>query len=377
LGGTSTAPARASRKTAYAKRISASTPWPPFTNHVWLLSGWRGQPPFPFAAVPVTPVTPDAYLARFTQRYMATPSTYARSGSAARSTPGYTSQHVELSCGDFTYLEQGEPTAPLIILAHGFPDHAKTFLPLMAQLCAAGYRCVAPYLRGYAPSTLQGPFDRQRVGDDLAELAEYLSADAPVVLIGHDWGAAATYTAAGRWPQRFRKAVALGVPHVAAFEANFRRSGTQQRRSAYMAFFMLPGLPERVLPAQDFWLVDKLWRQWSPNFTPDPAYMRELKDVLRASMPAPLGYYRALRPSRTRLRQALLDARVPIYVPLLHLHGQDDGCVAYAMARGQERYFKAEFRSEALPGLGHFLHLEDPTRVAQAILDFIGPATPR
>ena len=297
--------------------------------------------------------------------------------SSSRSVPSVSTGTAELASGHFAYLEQGDESAPLIVLAHGFPDYPKTFLPLMAQLCAAGYRCVAPYLRGYAPSTLAGPFDRQRVGDDLAELAELLSPDAPAVLVGHDWGAAAAYTAVSRWPQRFRKAITLAVPHVAAFEHNLRRSPAQQARSAYMGLFMLPLLPEQALSAQRFWLVDKLWRQWSPNFTADADYMRELKDVLRTSMPAPLGYYRALRPSRTRLRQALLDARVHIYVPLLHLHGADDGCITYAMGRGQERFFKAEFRSESLLGLGHFLHLEDPSRVSRAILDFIGPASQR
>jgi pimeloyl-ACP methyl ester carboxylesterase len=141
-----------------------------------------------------------------------------------------------------------------------------------------------------------------------------------------------------------------------------------------MAFLMLPLLPERWLPRNDFSYVDRLWRRWSPDFIPDPEYMRELKACLRASMPGPLGYYRALRPSHTRLRQALLDARVAIHVPLLHLHGGADGCIEYAMSEGQARYFKAEFHSEPLAGLGHFLHLEDPQRIAQAILDFIGPA---
>jgi pimeloyl-ACP methyl ester carboxylesterase len=287
---------------------------------------------------------------------------------------GVALRSIELVSGHFAYLQQGDPAAPLVILAHGFPDQPRTFAPLMNRLCAAGYRCVAPFLRGYNPSTLDGPFDRQRVGDDLAELAEALCPDTPVVLIGHDWGAAATYTAVSRWPQRFRKAVALAVPHVAAFERNLRRNRPQQVRSAYMAFFMLPAIPERLFPLADFAFVDRLWRQWSPAFVPDPDYMRELKSCLRASMPGPLGYYRALRPSRMRLLQAKLDARVPIYVPLMHLHGRDDGCIGYEMGDGQDRYFKAEFRSESLEGLGHFLHLEDPQLVAQAILAFIGPA---
>jgi pimeloyl-ACP methyl ester carboxylesterase len=302
---------------------------------------------------------------------------HASDASATRGVEVASERAIELPAGRYAYLEQGDARAPLVILAHGFPDHPKTFLPLMARLCSAGYRCVAPYLRGYAPSTLHGPFDRQRVGDDLADLAEALAPDTPAVLIGHDWGAAATYTAVSRWPQRFRRAVTLAVPHVAAFERNLRHSRSQQQRSAYMVFLMLPALPERILPRQDFGMIDWLWRRWSPSFTPDTEYMRELKSCLQASMPSPLGYYRALRPSTTRLRQALLDARVPIYVPLLHLHGADDGCISYAMSEGQDRYFKAEFHSEPLPGVGHFLHLEAPQQVAQAILDFIGPPSAR
>jgi pimeloyl-ACP methyl ester carboxylesterase len=305
---------------------------------------------------------------------MSFPPTHATAAPTTRGTAGFTEHSIELPAGRFAYLAQGDERAPLIVLAHGFPDYPKTFLPLMARLCSAGYRCVAPFMRGYAPSILAGPFDRQRVGDDLADLAEALSPDTPAVLIGHDWGAAATYTAVSRWPQRFRKAVTLAVPHVAAFERNLRRSRSQQQRSAYMAFFMLPALPERFLPRGEFAYVDRLWRLWSPGYMPDPEYMRDLKACLAASMPGPLGYYRALRPSRTRLRQALLDARVPIYVPLLHLHGSEDECISYAMAEGQARYFKAEFHSEPLAGLGHFLHLEQPQQVAQAILDFIGPA---
>lgn len=281
---------------------------------------------------------------------------------------------AHLPAGDIAYLEQGDEGAPLVVLAHGFPDFPRTFTPLMTRLCAAGYRCVAPFLRGYAPSTLEGPYDRQRVGDDLADLVEALSPDRKAVLIGHDWGAAATYTAVSRWPQRFRRAVTLAVPHVAAFERNLRKSRKQQKRSAYMAFFMLPLVPEHIVARGDFAYVDELWRRWSPGFTKDPDYTRELKACLRASMPAPLGYYRSVRPSRTRLRQARLDARVRIYVPLLHLHGADDGCIAFEMSEGEAEYFKGEFHSESLPGLGHFLHLEDPQRIAGLVLDFIGPA---
>ena len=275
-------------------------------------------------------------------------------------------RHLALPYGDIAYLEQGAPDAPLVVLQHGFPDFPKTFLPVMSLLSAAGHRCVAPFLRGYVPSTLHGPFHAGRMGEGLAAVVRALSPGRPALLVGHDWGAVATYAAVTRAPELFRRAVTLAIPHTAAFQYNLQKSRKQQRQSAYMGFFMLPFLPDRVVPLNDFAFVDALWRRWSPGYRPDAAYMRELKACLRASLPAPLGHYRALR--------STLVGRPPparkITVPLLHLHGEDDGCVDFATSRGEERYFAGEFRSECLPGLGHFLHLEAPERVAERILQF-------
>jgi pimeloyl-ACP methyl ester carboxylesterase len=288
---------------------------------------------------------------------------------------GHPLRFVDLPGGTFAYFEQGEAGAPLVVLAHGFPDYPKTFFPLMERIVAAGYRCVAPFLRGYAPSTLHGPFDRFRIADDLADLAAALS-PVPAVLVGHDWGAVATYSALRREPARFRRAVTLAVPHVVAFARNLRSSRAQLDRSRYMAFFMLPLLADRIVPRGDFAYIDALWRRWSPGYEPSNAYRRELKSCLAASLPAPLEHYRALRPSRAAFARLRADARERIRVPLLYLHGEDDGCIGPEMDAGQERYFDGEFRSEHIPGAGHFLHLENPDRVASSILAFIGAGAP-
>src|SRR5262249_24999862 len=154
------------------------------------------------------------------------------------------------------------------------------FSPLAQILVTAGYRTVSPYLRGYAPSTTVGPYDDARIGQDLVELALGLSPDRTALLVGHDWGAVAAYPALRLQPSAFRKAVTIAVPHVSAFTKNTSRDPAQQRCSAYMAFFMLPFVPERVVPRKDFAFVDALWRRWSPGYEPSPAYMRELKDCL-------------------------------------------------------------------------------------------------
>jgi pimeloyl-ACP methyl ester carboxylesterase len=288
------------------------------------------------------------------------------------STGDVTVRRFASSVGELAYLDQGDPSAPLVILQHGFPDYPKTFSPLAERLCDAGYRAVSPFLRGYVPSTTSGPFDDTRMGSDLVELAAALSPNRPAVLVGHDWGAVATYAAVRLRPNAFRKAVTLAVPHVSAFMRNLWSDPAQQRRSAYMAFFMLPFVPERSLARHDFAFVDALWQRWSPGYVPPAHYMHELKSCLRASMPAPLGQYRALA-SSLRQKQSGPLRSAAIDVPLLHLHGENDGCIAPASSRGEERYFNAGFRREVLPG-GHFLHLQAPDRVASSILDFIGPA---
>jgi pimeloyl-ACP methyl ester carboxylesterase len=280
-------------------------------------------------------------------------------------------RHAQSSAGKLWYFDQGEPDAPLVLLQHGFPDFPKTFFPLAKRLRDAGYRTVLPFLRGYSPSTTVGPYDEVRMGRDLVELARALSPARPSVVVGHDWGAVATYAAVRIAPDAIRSAVALAIPHVSAFTKNALRDPAQRRRSAYMGFLMMPFVPERVIAARDYAFVEALWRRWSPGYVPPGDYMDELKRCLRASMPAPLGHYRALalalgRKPAGALRSAGID------VPLLHLHGEDDGCVAPAAAKGEERYFNADFRREVLPGVGHFLQLEAPERVAERILAFIG-----
>ncbi|HEX4477984.1 MAG TPA: alpha/beta fold hydrolase, partial [Polyangiaceae bacterium] len=174
-----------------------------------------------------------------------------------------TLRRQSLPGGEFAYYELGDPTAPLVVLQHGFPDHPKTFFPVADRLVGAGYRAVMPFLRGYAPSTLRGPFHQKRLGEDLVELSRALSPERATVLVGHDWGATATYAAVAHAPRAFRRAVTLAVPHVAAFQKNLAASVRQQLRSGYMVFFTLPFLPERIVPRNDFAFVDALWKRWS------------------------------------------------------------------------------------------------------------------
>lgn len=195
------------------------------------------------------------------------------------------------------YLEAGPPDGPLALCLHGFPDHAPTWEGLLGDLGAAGFRAVAPWLRGYAPSGAapDGNYEAASLALDALALTDALAPGGDAVLVGHDWGAIAAYTAAGHRPDRFRRLVTMAVPHPASLMSRFLSSPDQLQRSWYIFFFQSP-LADVVVPADDFAVVDKLWRDWSPGFTPDPTFMRALKDTLAAPAPAGFGaavaYYR-------------------------------------------------------------------------------------
>lgn len=282
---------------------------------------------------------------------------------------------LKLGGDTFVAIDHGNPTDPLMLCVHGFPDHARSFDAVAPPLVARGFRVVAPWMRGYSPSTIDGPFNMPTIARDIVAMADALSPNKPVVLIGHDWGAVAAYFALARAPDRFRHAVTLAVPHPLALVRNLRHHPEQLRLSWYMAFFQMRGVSDLVVKRDKMAFIDRLWRDWSPGYVPSVDYTRDLKRCLGASLPAPLGYYRALVPlsptAAATQRAALLTTRA-IRVPCLYLHGAQDGCMKFEMSSEQERFFTGGFASHCLNDVGHFLHLEAPDLVADHISTFVG-----
>lgn len=269
--------------------------------------------------------------------------------------------------GTFAWLEAGEPHAPLALCVHGFPDHPRTFEPLLGHLLGAGYRVAAPFLRGYAPSTREGPYDARRLGADVVELARSLGGGEPVLLVGHDWGAIAGWYAVAQEPSLFRAFAALSVPHPKAFATNVPRHPSQLLRSWYVGFFQLPVLPESALRAGDFLAIERLFRAMSVPRGRELPYLRELKDTLARSLPGPLESYRALRRKSPAIR-------LRVTTPTIFLIGRQEPAIDARMAEGQERSIEAAFESHVVEGAGHFLHHDRPDHVARLVLDFANRA---
>ena len=278
---------------------------------------------------------------------------------------------------DFTFLELG--TGPLALCLHGFPDSPHGWRHQLPALAEAGYRAVAPWMRGYAPTSVpaDGCYQQGALAADANALHTALGADDDAVLVGHDWGATAVYPAVNHEPGRWRAAVAMAVPHPAAM-AGMIFEYEQIKRSFYVFLFQHP-LAEAIVQQGDLAFVDHLWADWSPGLDPGVAAtaVAHVKDALREpeNLGAALGYYRAtfggsgLDPRYDAIQAA---GGAPVESPFLYLHGADDGCVGVGFAdAGRAFLTHPASRTTVVEGAGHFLQLERPERVNAEILDFL------
>jgi pimeloyl-ACP methyl ester carboxylesterase len=283
-------------------------------------------------------------------------------------------RQVAVNGVEFAYLTAG--SGPMALCLHGFPDSATTWRHLADRLVDAGYRVIAPYMRGYAPTAVpaDGRYQIAVLGLDAAALHDELDGDGEAVIIGHDWGATAAYMAAVHAPDRWRRVVGLAVPPGPALLTALTTNRAQLKRSWYMFFFQLP-LAEGIVAADDLAFVDMLWNDWSPGFDGGDDLARA-KDALRdpAHLAAALGYYRAalgtafVDPALGELQAR--TSETPLQ-PTLYLHGRTDGVIGTDVAELAASSAPGNVRVELVDGGGHFLHLEQPAAVNDRIVEFL------
>lgn len=280
-------------------------------------------------------------------------------------------------------LSWGPEYAPIALCLHGFPDTAFGWRKVAPVLVDAGWRVVAPYMRGYAPSSLpkDGSYHIGALMDDALRVLDAVGATGRDVIIGHDWGAIAGAGLAAMPDSPFKKAVIMSVPPSASFRPSGGRVAgvggllktlpAQLRRSWYILYFQLPWLPERSTE----WIVPRLWRKWSPGYQAD----EDVRHV-GASIGAPdrwraaLGYYRAVvRNTKVPEQYAELHEHwlAAPQIPTLYLHGRDDGCATADYAQWVEKVLPDGSKVAIIEHAGHFLQLEQPDVVGRHIADFV------
>ena len=276
---------------------------------------------------------------------------------------------VETTRGLFTARVHGPADGRPLLLLHGFPDVPHTFDSVAGRLADRGFRAVAPYMRGYQPSP---PFPNpdegdasvfEQLGRDVVALADAISPNDPVALVGHDNGGFTVYYALAQSPDRFSRAVTMTAGHPAAVFANTMKLPHQLWKSRYAFLFQVPKLSDWIAERQGFHYLHELWERWSaPGWHLPDAHWDVVKGVLEKSWPTPLEHYREM---------AFSGPSEPIPTPTLYLFGAEDGCVESDASKGQEKYFSGEFVERTIDGAGHFMHLEKPDVVEPMIVDWL------
>lgn len=289
--------------------------------------------------------------------------------------PGPSSEKLVFENGDLRFSAVGMGEGALVLCLHGFPDNLHSFRYQLPALAEAGYRAISLSLRGYEPSSIpaNGDYSVESIASDVIAVMDQLACN-KAHLIGHDWGAAVAYAVAAAAPERFESLITMAVPHPGRFAREGLRIPKQLKNSWYMGFFNIPWLSDWVVARHDFAFIRKLWRDWSPRWTPDAPALDGVIDGLSQPgvLSATLGYYRAAL-SLQALTMSAEDAHYPVPVPTLALTGERDGCIDsevferlmkpqdFPRGLAVERVFKA----------GHFLHQEQPQRVNALILRWL------
>lgn len=262
-------------------------------------------------------------------------------------------------------------SGPLVVLLHGFPEFWYSWRYQMPALAAAGYRVVAPDMRGYntsdKPKGVQA-YSIDKLTSDVAELIKAYG-EKQATVVGHDWGAAVAWTFAMQYPQHLERLIILNVPHPITF-LKALKTFRQLRKSWYIFFFQIPWLPERGFRANNYASLRRVFRK-------DPVRQGAFSEgdiekyVEAAAQPgaltAAINYYRAMfRSSPSKVNS---DLR-PITAPTLVIWGEQDNYLGKELADPHPKWVK-DVRVERLPDASHWVQCDRPDEVNRLMLDFL------
>ncbi|XDD50378.1 alpha/beta fold hydrolase [Leptospira sp. WS92.C1] len=277
------------------------------------------------------------------------------------------------------YLSAGSVKAPVVILLHGFPDTSygwRYVIPLLSKQ----YRVLAPDLRGYAGT------EKPEEGYDLYSLSEDLFAfiketnkkegrnsEAPVHVIGHDWGASITWMAITERPGLFRTATVLDIPHPNAFAEQMAVS-SKQREYRHFVYRLIAPRSARLLAGFDpetrarIFYRNELQNNAALHDSDIPIYHTAFNTP--EEMFGPLEYYRELAFHGDSILEYFKTAG-SVKVKTLVLWGAKDNYMMSEMAAMSCKAVQSRCEFEIFPNSGHWLQWEEPVKVLNRWKKFV------
>ena len=321
--------------------------------------------------------------------------------------PGVTLRTIEANGLRVRVAEAG--SGPAVLLLHGFPESWYSWRHQLPALAEAGYRAIAPDLRGYggtdAPPAVDD-YDIEHLADDATGLLDALG-EATAVVVGHDWGAIIAWQLALLRPERFRAVACLSVPYtgrapIPPVSAWRRRFG---EHFFYILYFQQPGVAEAEFDADPAALLRRLYTSpgqpvaGPPSITdplmsaggwigrlPEPAALPTwltqadldyyVEQFRRSGFRGPVNYYRNFDRNWELTPQL---AGAPITQPALFLAGALDPVVVRGGIMGAGDDLEERVRDAVpdlrrfvmVPGAGHWIQQERPDEVNAELIGFL------
>jgi pimeloyl-ACP methyl ester carboxylesterase len=288
-------------------------------------------------------------------------------------TPHVTHTRVQANGITFHVAVSGPKAAPPVLCLHGFPEGWMSWRPVMKQL--GHLRVYAPDMRGYGDTDRPScGYDVESLTDDIRALIEALGLDRPV-LVGHDWGGELGWIFAHRYSAFISRLVVVNGTHPRTLvRAALQVDDLQTFRLAFVPFLAVPWLPEHLVatpPGRRLLKLSFTIREGRPG-TMDTALVDELvaRFHTAAEARAPIEYYRELLrtlilPGRRKRLNAIYDT--PITVPITQVWGEEDEALSAEVALKADRDAGRSVEWRPLPGVGHFVSLEAPDKLAREI----------
>jgi pimeloyl-ACP methyl ester carboxylesterase len=311
-----------------------------------------------------------------------------------------TERLVETNGVQLRVIDAGDRNAPVVVLAHGFPELAYSWRHQIPALTEAGYRVLAPDQRGYGGSSKPGTVDAYNIVElstDIVGLLDDVGAERAVI-VGHDFGGVVAWSAPLLHPDRFAGVVGLSVPPVPRPKV----TTTQAFRRVfgdnffYVLYFQEPGpadaelnrdpattlrklmgpltttdegAAQRMLQSGPEGFIDRLPEPGGlPDWIGRDEFDHYVTEFTRNGFTAPLNWYRCFD------RNWELTATTPaatIDAPSLFIGGAADPTLAYTPRHRVREVVSGDYREVMIEGAGHWLQQERPAEVNETLLDFL------
>jgi pimeloyl-ACP methyl ester carboxylesterase len=267
----------------------------------------------------------------------------------------FASRKIAVSGITLHVMVEGE--GPDVLLVHGFPDSHQVWRKQIPALVAAGYRVIAPDMRGFGESAAPAEVSAYAVPRFVADLVGLLDAlgIAKARLVGHDWGAVCGWAFAIAHPERIDRFVAMSVGHPSAYP----RGGLMQKLKGYYVLVCSLGVAESLLTFGG-WRFLRLMASYDVEF---PRWKADLSRPGRLT--AAISIYRA--------NLGLLRAKhhLRVKVPVLGVWSSRDLHLTEKQMLLSSEYVDAAWRYQRIEDANHWLPLDAPDEVNALLLDYL------